>query len=480
MKIAMIASESDPFVKTGGLADVVGSLPGALKELGHKVIVILPYYRSLKKEKKIKPYFESMGVWMGGDKEEWCAVRKTVSNGIDHYFIEFDGYFDREGIYSSPDNSDYHDNALRYCFFSRAALQLLRDMNFRPDVVHAHDWQTAPAMAYMKTWDWGDSGIGQAKAVLTIHNIGYQGVYPAVDYNYMGFGWENFTSGIFEDHSRVNLLKGGIHFADYITTVSPTYADEISSGKQAYGMAPYLKERGDHFVGVLNGVDYEKWNPDTDEVIPANYSESNIKAKQKNKKVLKEKMGLDMDDNFPIVGVVSRFADQKGLDVLACSIESIVKTMSVHFVILGSGDPHLEKYFGELPSKLPGKVGTYIGYNNELAHLIEAGSDFFIMPSRYEPCGLNQIYSLKYGTIPIVRDTGGLSDTIEQYDEKTGKGTGFKFNDLTPNSIYDTVGWAVSTYFDRKPHILKMKKAGMKKDFSWKHSAKQYEKIYKS
>lgn len=479
MRIAMIASEAVPYVKTGGLADVVGSLPDALKELGHEVVVIIPYYSCLK-GCKVKPFYESMGVWMGGGNEEWCAVRKTSANGIDHYFIEFDKYFDREGIYNATDNSDYQDNALRFCFFSRAALQLLRDMDFKPDVVHAHDWQTASVAAYMKTWDWGDSGIAEAKSVLTIHNIGYQGVYSASDYNYMGFGWENFTSGIFEDHSKVNLLKGGIHFADFITTVSPSYADEVSSGKQAYGMAPYLKNRGDHFVGVLNGVDYNEWDPENDKKIPAKYSQNDVRGKQKSKKALKEKMGLDMKEKFPIVGVVSRFADQKGLDVLACSIESIIKTMSVHFVILGSGDPELERYFGELPAKFPGKVGSYIGYSDDLALLIEAGSDFFIMPSRYEPCGLNQIYSLKYGTIPIVRDTGGLSDTIEQYDEKTGKGTGFKFNDLTPNAIYDTVGWAVSTYFDRKPHILKMKKTGMKKDFSWKHSAKEYEKIYKS
>ena len=480
MKIAMIASESEPFVKTGGLADVVGSLPKALSESGHKVVVILPYYRCLKEIKKIEPFFKSMGVWMGGGKEEWCAVRKTVSSGIEYYFIEFDKYFSRDGIYSDLKNNDYTDNALRYCFFSRAALQLLRDINFKPDVVHAHDWQTAPVMAYMKLWDWGDSGIGQSKAVLTIHNIGYQGVYPAVDYNYMGFGWENFTSKIFEDHSRVNLLKGGIYFADHITTVSPSYAHEITNGKQAYGMAPFLEDKGEKFTGVLNGVDYEDWNPESDKLIPANYSLSNLRAKQKNKKALKKEMGLNPDDNFPIVGVVSRFADQKGLDVLSGAIESILNTMSVHFVILGSGDTALEKYFGELPSKFPGKVGSHIGYSNKLAHLIEAGSDFFIMPSRYEPCGLNQIYSLKYGTIPIVRDTGGLSDTVEQYDEKTGKGTGFKFDYLTPNSIYDTIGWAVSTYFDRKHHILKMKKAGMKKDFSWKHSAKEYEKIYKA
>ena len=479
MKVAMIASESEPFVKTGGLADVVGSLPGALKENGHKVAVILPYYSCLKSTAKIKTFFSSMGVWMGGGNEEWCAVRKIVSKGIDYYFIEFDRFFDREGIYSAPDNSDYSDNAIRFSFFSRAALQLLRDMDFRPDVIHAHDWQTAPVMAYMKTWDWGDSGIDKAKAVLTIHNIGYQGVYSAVDYNYMGFGWENFTSKIFEDHSRVNLLKGGIHFADHITTVSPAYAHEITNGKQSYGMAPFLKDRGEYFVGVLNGVDYEKWNPETDKLIAANYSQSNIRNKQKNKRALKEEMGLNMEDDFPIIGVVSRFADQKGLDVLACAIESILKTMSVHFVVLGSGNPSLENYFRELPSKFSGKAGSHIGYNNKLAHMIEAGSDFFIMPSRYEPCGLNQIYSLKYGTIPIVRDTGGLSDTVEQYDEKTGKGTGFKFHDLTPNAIYDTVGWAVSTYFDRKQHILKMKKAGMKKDFSWKHSAKDYEKIYK-
>jgi starch synthase len=479
MQVAFVASECDPFVKTGGLADVVGSLPLELAESGNRVCVILPYYRSIKQcGFEMEVFFKSMGVWMG-TKEEWCAVKKLKNSGsVEFYFIEFDEYFDREGIYCDSENNDYKDNSKRFAFFSRAALQFLKDVSFDPDVVHVHDWQTAPVCAYLKIWDWGNSNLKNAKSVLTIHNIGYQGVYPADTYNYSGLGWENFVPSIFEAHGAINFLKGGIHFADVVTTVSPTYAKETLYGKESCGMGPYLNGKGANYIGILNGVDYGRWDPSVDKLIPFNYDHKDLKGKKKCKKVLQEKFGLNIKGNIPIIGVVSRFATQKGLDVLAQTIEAVLNSMVVQIVVLGSGDRDLEEYYSGLAQRMEGKAGCYIGYSNELAHLIEAGSDFFIMPSRYEPCGLNQIYSLRYGTLPIVRNTGGLADTVEQYNEQTGEGTGFKFDYLTPNSVYDTIGWAVSTYFDRPAHFKAMVKRAMKKDFSWKNSSKEYEKIY--
>lgn len=482
MKIAFIASECYPFAKTGGLADVVGSLSQALAGIGHEVVVILPYYKAVSSQHiEISAFFETMCVHMGCGIEEWCSVKTAMlGKKVRVFLIESDKYFLRDGLYCDSFGNDFQDNPYRFAFFSRAALQLLRDMDFRPDVVHAHDWQTAAVCAYMKTWDWGGSGIDKALSVLTIHNIGYQGIYSADCLDYCGFDWKFFTSGIFEDYGRVNFLKAGIHFADFVTTVSPKYAEETLGGLQSYGLAPYLRDKKDQYSGILNGVDYSVWDPKTDKMIPANFSARSFKGKTICKRELQRRFGLAEDEKIPLVGVVSRFAHQKGLDILAKTIVRIIDSMLVQFAVMGSGEKELEHFFGRIPGERPGRIGSFIGYSDEISHLVEAGSDFFIMPSRYEPCGLNQIYSLKYGTLPIVRNTGGLSDTVIQYNESDGSGTGFKFDYLSPDAVFDTVGWAVSTYFDRPKHIDLMRKAAMKCDFSWKNSAKEYEKIYKS
>jgi starch synthase len=478
MKIMMIASECVPFAKTGGLADVVGALPIALRALGHEVIVVMPKYGSINAAKyQIAPFFNEMCVWMG-NTEEWCAVRTTTMDGVPVYLIEADKYFARSGLYHDDAFNDYGDNPRRFAFLTRAALQLARDMGFDADIVHAHDWQTALAAAYLRVWHWNDPTIGKAASILTIHNIGYQGVYGAEHYDYIGLQWGNFTTEKLEDHGRVNFLKGGIQYADLVNTVSPTYADETRTPEYAHGMAPYLNDKGENYIGILNGVDYGQWDPVTDKLIPARYSAADLNGKAICKLELQKRFLLDTDPDIPIVGVVSRFADQKGLDLLASAIEAIVNTMKVQFVILGSGDKALEAFYGGLPARYGGRIGSYIGYDNALAHWIEAGSDFFIMPSRYEPCGLNQIYSLKYGTLPIVRNTGGLADTVEQYDETTGAGTGFKFWEPSAHAVYYAVGWAVSTYYDRKPHIAKMIQKAMAQDFSWEESARAYLEAY--
>ena len=478
LKIAMIAAEAVPFAKTGGLADVVGALPKTLRQMGHDAIVIMPYYATTNFNGHTPRLFMgSLGVWMG-NYLEWCAVHTTEVDGVPFYFIESQKYFGRSGVYHDADYNDYLDNPARFGFFSRAALQLLRDMNFRPDIVHAHDWLTALAPAYLKIWHWDDPVLGGAASVLTIHNIAHQGVYRPADYDYLGLGWGNFVPDKFEDHGNINFLKGGIYYADMVNTVSPTYADETRTSDLGYGLAPYLNNKGSNYIGILNGVDYDDWNPARDHHIPAQYTPVDLSGKTVCKTELQRRFGLIEDPSIPIVGVITRMAPQKGMSVLAQAIEPILNNMRMQFILLGSGDKGREAYYRDLPRRYPGRAASYIGFNNDIAHWIEAGCDFYIMPSRFEPCGLNQMYSLKYGTLPIVHATGGLNDTVEQYDEATGDGTGFKFYEVSPNAIYYSVGWAVSTYYDRPQHMAKMIQTAMAQDFSWQRSAQQYVAMY--
>ncbi len=476
--ILFVTPESVPYAKTGGLADVAGALSKTLADNGHKVMVVMPYYASISPElvQSAEAPF-SMNVWMG-NTEEWCLVHpKKINDNLTYYFIDFQKYFFREGMYHNIAMQDYLDNPKRFAFLSQAALYLCKTKQVKLDIVHAHDWQTSAALAYIKTHHWNDEYLGGAAGVLTIHNMGYQGKYPKQDYAYLGFRSEDFNPYVFEDFGGINLLKGGIYFADMVNTVSPTYANETLTSEYSYGMDNILRMKGEQYIGILNGVDYSEWDPSNDTLISQKFSVKSITGKAICKKDLRAHFGLE-DNNSPIIGVVSRMAEQKGLHMLANSIEAIVKNMHVQFAILGSGDKGLEGYFASLPSQYPGQIGVQIGYDNVLAHKIEAGADFFIMPSLYEPCGLNQIYSLRYGTLPIIRATGGLEDTVEQYDEKTGDGTGFKFFDATERAIYNTVGWAVSTYYDRPEHYKAMQKRAMKKSFSWKDSAERYEEAY--
>ena len=491
LRIAFIASEAVPYAKTGGLADVVGALPKALAALGHEVVVILPKYTAIEAERYgIKPFLSPLGVWMG-EGEEWCAAyvagdtkpkrgrRKASPGKLTTYFIESHKFFNRWGLYHDAAYQDYLDNPRRFGFFSRAGLQLCIDMGFSPDVVHVHDWQTALTAAYLKIWHWNDPVLGKAASVLTIHNLAYQGVFPGTDYAYLGLQASNFTAEKLEDHGKVNFLKGGIQFADFVNTVSPTYADETRTPEGGFGLAPYLNDRGESYTGILNGVDYSRWDPREDPLIPANYSMEDLSGKATCKAELQKRFLLQVAPDVPVIGVISRLVAQKGMHLVMAAIEPILANMQVQFVLLGAGEKGLEAYFGDLPKRFPGSVGSYIGYNEELSHLIEAGADFFLMPSLSEPCGLNQIYSLKYGTPPIVRATGGLDDTVAQYNERNGTGTGFKFWEASANALYYAVGWAVSTYYDRREHMERIMRAGMGMDFSWKWSAQAYEGAYR-
>lgn len=474
----MIASECVPYAKTGGLADVVGSLPLALQKLGHEVMVVMPKYAAIDSIRfGLQPYLSPLGVWMG-DGEEWCAVQTVENEGVPVYFIEANKFYERWGYYHDQDMNDFLDNPRRFAFLTRAALQLCRDMGFAPDIVHVHDWQTALGSAYLKIWHWNDPFLGGAASVLTIHNIAYQGVYDSRDYSYLGLQWGNFTADKFEDHGKINFLKGGVQYADVVNTVSPTYARETLTPEGGHGLTPYLNDKAENYVGILNGADYRLWDPAKDRLIPMNYSVDDLSGKAVCKRNLQQRFLLEVNPDIPVIGVVSRLAAQKGLDLLAQTIERIVDSMLVQFVILGAGDKGLSHYFGSLPERFPGRIGSYIGYNEELSHWIEAGSDFFLMPSLFEPCGLNQIYSLRYGSLPIVRATGGLEDTVQQYQESDGSGTGFKFWEISPSALYYTVGWAVSTFYDRKEHLEKMIRLAMRQDFSWQRSARQYVLLY--
>lgn len=478
IKVLFVASEIEPYAKTGGLADVSSALPRALKAKGLKVKSVMPLYSKVNREKyKLKKVMDSACVHMGNCEEWYSVYHTTEPYGNDVYFIEFNKYFDRYGIYHDS-GGEYGDNPYRYSFFCRAAMQLAKDLNFQPDIIHANDWQTAFIPYYLKCGE--DAFFWGTRSVLTIHNIGYQGNFDAGVLDYAKIYLNDFNAGAFESFGRLNVLKGGIAFADKITTVSPTYAHEIMGPIGSGGLHDILRARSYDVSGILNGIDTDVWNPEKDKLIAKNYTVKTYKSgKKANKKALQKMFDLKDAPNIPLFAFIGRFASQKGLGMLAGAVEWALNTMVCQVVILGSGDEAAQWYFGGLPAKYSGLAGAYIGYDEERSHIIEAGSDFFLMPSLYEPCGLNQMYSQVYGTLPVVRATGGLDDTVQQYDEYNGTGTGFKFYDIDSKALYNTMGWAVSTYFDRPEHIDNMIKQAMKNDYSWSVSADKYIDIYK-
>jgi starch synthase len=480
LKILFVASECTPFAKVGGLADVVASLPKILRLHGHDARVLIPLYSSIDRVKYRIEFEQSCCVHMGNREEQWIGLNRAQLDGqVPVWFVDCERFFGRPGIYDQP-WGEYTDNAFRYALLSKAALQVCKDTGFVPDVMHCHDWPTALVPVFLKTWDRELSPLSDAASVLTIHNIGYQGVYHPSAFSYIGVGTEHFHPDKFEDHGNINLLKAGIFFADAITTVSPTYALEILGPAGGRGLAPYVFNRRADLYGILNGADYEHWDPGTDPNIPDRYSADNLLGKAVCKAALQKRMGLEVRSDWPILGIVSRFAQQKGIDLIRQALPWALNHMLFQLVVLGQGDSSAEEFFRWLAAQQRGRVGIHIGFSNELSHWIEAGSDFFLMPSIYEPCGLSQMYSLKYGTIPIVRATGGLEDTVENYNQSTGEGTGFKFLDPTPQALHDTIGWAISTWFDRPHHIAQIRRAAMVQDFSWEKSVHQYEVVYRS
>jgi len=479
LKILICASEAVPFAKTGGLADVAGTLPKELAKRGHDVRLVLPRYYMIDKEKYgLKEIPGAMGTPLGSLGEVWCGVLEGKLPGTDIpvYFIEHEGYFGRKGIYNDENGQGFMDNDNRFVFFSKACLQLCKKLDFYPDVIQANDWQTAAIPVFLNT-AYKDDKLGQAASILTIHNMQYQGEFYEGLMDVLGIGWEHFNFLELEFDNKVNLLKGGLYHSTLLTTVSEGYANEIQTPEYGWGLEGVVRERSGDLYGILNGCDYGEWNPEKDKYIAKNYDIKNLSGKKECKKDLQKTFNLPVRADVPVFGIVSRMARQKGIDIFA---ETFYKLLSfeAQFVILGDGEVWSHFYFGNAEHYVPDKVGTYFGYSNELAHKIEAGADFFIMPSRFEPCGLNQMYSLRYGTLPIVRATGGLNDTIENFNEKTWEGTGFKFNDLNADSLYDTVGWAVYTYYNNKNAMKRLMENAMKKRFTWEESAKKYENVY--
>ena len=482
MKILMVTAEAVPFAKTGGLADAVSALAIVLNKLGHDVRIVMPRYYKIDRS-TLEPLEGPMGV-PAGYIEAWTEVYQGTmpsTKDLPVYFIDHEQSFGRDGVYGTSADPDFHDNPYRFSVLCHGAFQLCRKIDWYPDIIHAHDWSAALAPVLLRFIQ-RYNGFQKTASVFTIHNLGYQGVYGKYNYPATGLDWNFFYAAGFEDWDRINFLKAGLTSADMLTTVSPTYAQEIQTPSSGFRMDALLRHRSQDLVGILNGVDTDVWNPSKDTFIAENYSVKNLEGKAKDKAELQKRMGLPVDPDVPLFGIITRLADQKGVAELFAptygSMYKICTEMKVQVVVLGAGERWCEDELRALESKLP-NFKAYIGYDESLSHQIEAGSDFFIMPSRYEPCGLNQMYSLLYGTLPIVRRTGGLADTVQNYNQETGEGTGFMFDELTPQSVFDTVGWAVYAWYNKKDHILAMQKRAMSQDFSWEASAEGYLEVYK-
>jgi len=484
MNIVWATSEAAPYAKTGGLADVSYSLPYALAENGHNVSVFMPYYPQVMAEKcdDTVCVHELLGVPFGEGNEEWARIRRhKVSENLSFYFIEYDRFFDRPKLYDW-DGNEYSDNAERFIFLSRAIMQAVLALEIKVDVLHSNDWHTALCSVYLKSALYNKfENFQQTKSIITIHNIGYQGVFSKANLYWTGLGWDYFNVHCFEFYDKLNFLKAGVLTSDMVTTVSPTYAEEILSPEYGFGLEHPLQHRAvqGKLRGIINGIDVLEWDPETDKLLPFNFSHKDLSGKVLCKAALQKEFGLEVRADVPIYGVVSRLAEQKGLDVFIACLDKMLEEDDAQFVIVGSGEKWQEVALADYAKAYPDRFGCHIGYSNKLAHLVEAGSDFFVMPSRYEPCGLNQMYSMKYGTVPIVRSTGGLEDTVSNYSvENIDSATGFKFYDLYPDALRETMRWAASVYRNDSSAFEKVIKNGMRSDFSWHHTAVEYEDLY--
>jgi len=476
MNILLASSEVAPFSKTGGLADVAGALPLAVAALGHSVIVVSPRYSELKSQ--VKDTGKRIKV-PTGDGEKAAEIFEGVlpaAGGVEvpAIFIGNDEYYDRDELYNTIEG-DYDDNNLRFAFFARALLEAAREIDFKPDVLHLNDWQSALAAVYLRAAMKDDPFFASAKILLTIHNLGYQGIFGPETIEKVGLPSSVFDVDKLEFFGNVNYLKGGVVFADAINTVSRKYAQEIQTEEYGVGLDDILRKRSDRLFGILNGVDYAVWNPETDKLIAANYSIENISGKEVCKKDLLEVFGLPFEPGKAVVGMVSRLAEQKGFDIIESALDDVM-TRDMQLVILGTGEKRYHDFFEAVKNTYPGKLGVQLAYDDAVAHKIEAGSDMFLMPSQYEPCGLNQMYSLKYGAVPVVRGTGGLDDTISEWDAK-GNGNGFKFYDYNEHAMTECLDRALKTYLD-KPAWKKIVANGMAEDHSWDASARRYIELY--
>jgi len=478
LKILLVSSEVAPFAKTGGLADVTGALPKAIQKLGHDIRVLLPYYRMVKLGQfKTEEVVRELKVPIS-NRIETSAVRQThiatPAGKVPVYLLENDKYYDRKELYSTP-KGDYEDNAERFIYFSRAALEMLKAIDFRPDVIHCNDWQAGLIPIYLKSIYLYDPFFKNTASVFTIHNLAYQGKFWHFDMHLTGLGWEYFIPDWIEFYGKINLLKAGILHTDLVSTVSKTYSQEIQTPEYGCGLEGVLRARASDLHGIVNGLDYEVTDPSIDKYLKDHYDARNPEGKHKNKVELQKRFQLPQKD-VPILGMIGRLDAQKGWDLISYIIEDLMK-LDLQMVVLGSGAEEYEKILREKAEKYPQKIGLRVAFDPALAQLIYAGSDMFIMPSKFEPCGLGQLISLRYGTIPIVRATGGLADTIKDYNPKTGAGNGFVFKEYSGKELLATVKRALEVYKDQ-PTWRELIINGMQQDFSWTNSAKEYIKLY--
>ncbi len=478
VKILIVTPEVAPFAKVGGLADVTGALPKALAALGHDVKVVCPLYGSIRRDSQWHPQGKPLSVQMGtGVRYARVWERVLPGSEVSGYFIEYDEFFSRPEIYEGP--WGWHsDNDRRFGFFSRAALDLCFWMDWMPDVVHVHDWPTGLVPVMLNTV-YAGTPLGRAASILTIHNIQHQGYCDHSIIGFLGLPEWLFRADHIEAMGAVSMLKGGIFHSTKITTVSPTYAEEIQGPIGGQGLNSILSFRAADLVGVLNGIDTSVWNPRTDKALPAPFWHGDLAPKELSKKALCEKFGLNYRPETPVYGVVSRLFGQKGLDILRGIVPRLMQETDAQFVVLGMGESDLEYAFSDFHGRYGGRFATWIGFDDARARLIYGGADFFLMPSRFEPCGLGQMYAMAYGTIPVVRKTGGLADTVRPYNEADASGTGFLFDEASGEALFGAILHSLKVYHEKPGHIRLLREHGMRQDFTWDTSAAAYTNVYR-
>jgi starch synthase len=475
LSILHIASEATPFAKTGGLADVLGSLPPALARLGCDVTVVLPRYRGVAGGREL----ERFALTVGGYTADVSFIEAPLADGARAILVDCPDLYDRDDLYGIG-TRDFADNARRFALLARAALEWAGRQGTRPSVIHAHDWQAGLAPVYLKTMYAEHPVIGGTPVVFTIHNLAYQGLFDPGWLPQLDLGWEQFTIERMEFWHRISFLKGGINDAEIVTTVSRRYAEEIQTPALGFGFDGILRARSAVLVGILNGIDTGEWNPATDSHLPVPYSADDLSGKAAAKAELLRRYGLPASGDGldrPLIGMVSRMVDQKGFDLLAAAAGELVR-LDATFVVLGTGESRYQDLWTRLAASQPDRIGARIGFDEGLARLVEAGADIFLMPSRFEPCGLNQMYSLRYGTVPVVREVGGLADTVVDYKPGRRSATGFVFHDYTPAALLDALERALRL-FAQPVKWRALQRAGMRLDYSWDRSAAEYVKIYK-
>lgn len=474
MKLLFAATECAPFFKSGGLGDVLGALPKELAKKGHEVRVVLPYFvQQVPSEFKADLEDVTQFTVKVGWREEFCGVKQLVKNGVTYYFIDALKYFDRDALYG------FDDDAERFAFFQMAAIEMLEQVSYIPDVFHVNDWQTAVIPVLLKDKYQWKKEFKNIKTILTIHNIMFQGIYDQlVLSDLFGIGYNAFTEHGLNYHGNVNFLKGGIYYADLVTTVSPNYADEIKTPEFGMGLHEDLQNVDYKLVGLLNGIDYDTYDPEVDQTIPATFTIDNLSGKVKNKTELQKRVGLPEDPEVALIGVVTRLDEQKGIQLILDSMYELMTYRHVQIVLLGTGKPYFEAGFEHFNQEYPDKFKGIIDFDVDLAQLIYAGSDMFLMPSAFEPCGLSQMNSMRYGTLPIVHETGGLADTVEPYNHVTAEGTGFSFYDFTDATMRKIIDLALSVYYDYPDQWEKLIKQAMSENNSWEHAADTYVEQY--